>query len=266
VELNLFDANIRFNTAANAVQSQIQTRVSEKPSSRGLLQTLIDWCREGLCGSELKKTVSEPCLRSQILVLGGLNWHNFTIKEISSLFSNYGNIHFGMSFKTSDVLLIMYTTSAGAQLGLQYLKSLNLRGKRANIVLLSNFDGLDPCHLEAPPSIYVPPFANRRFKQEVPNQANAISSTLHVCVFYPGKRRVVTNSEMTDHFKSFGVIPQQLRRDPNPDHSNMWFIDFKNNSEAVICLMRAHDSPFEDGNVRISFTKSKKPAFIRRTD
>ena len=264
VERNQFLANIRFNHPAIRQSIGVQTLGGQKLLTLSLVDRLKQLCSEGVCGAEVARSVSQDILLAQVLVVKGFDWETFKLKELTSLFSNYGNIHFGASFPMLGCASIMYTTKAGADLGLQHLKSLNVRGTRVKVERLQHFEGLDPCYLVDRTEVYVPPAAHRRFKQEIPRQANGVSSTLHVCVFYPGKRRVVTNAEIAEHFKIYGVTPQQMRRDPNPEHFNMWFADFKNLSEAIVCLMRTHDSPFEEGNVRISFTKSKKSSEYKR--
>lgn len=264
VERNQFLANIRFNHPTMRQVTGAQALGTQKPFTLSLVDRLTQLCSDGICGVEVARSFSQDILLAQVLVVKGFDWETFKLKELTSLFSNYGNIYFGATFPMLGCACIMYTTKAGADLGLQHLKSLNVRGTRVKVERLQHFEGLDPCYLVDRTEVYVPPAAHRRFKQEIPRQANGVSSTLHVCVFYPGKRRVVTNAEISEHFKIFGVTPQQLRRDPNPEHFNMWFADFKNLSEAVVCLMRAHDSPFEEGNVRISFTKSKKSSEYKR--
>lgn len=264
MERNQFLANIRFNYPAVRPSGGIQTLSVPKLPTLSLVERLTQMCSEGFCGAEMARHVSQEILLAQVLIIKGFDWETFKLKDITSLFSNYGNIHFGATFPLLGCACIMYSTKTGADLGLHHLKSLNVRGTRIKVERLQHFEGLDPCYLVDRTEVYVPPAAHRRFKQDIPRQANGVSSTLHVCVFYPGKRRVVTNAEIAEHFKIFGVTPQQMRRDPNPEHFNMWFADFKNLSEAVVCLMSAHDSPFEEGNVRISFTKSKKSAEYKR--
>lgn len=258
VEQNQFSSNVCFNLRLPSQYTLARVPQPQRTRKISPLNILARLCSQGFCGSQLTRNNSKEMISSHTLFVTGFKEGNFSLKQICSLFSNYGNINFGVSFKSSDSAFIMYSTHLGAELGLQHLKTLTLRGRKVKIDKIQHFDGLDPCQLSEHPEIYLPPQSNKRFKQEVPKQANAVSSTLHVCIFYGGKRRIVSNNELSEHFKAFGVSPQQLRRDPNPEHFNMWFMDFKTNSEAIICLMKAHDSPFEDGNVRISFTKSKK--------
>lgn len=187
------------------------------------------------------------------------------IKHICNLLSNYGNIRIGMYFSEANCAVIVYDCTQGARNGVSYLNGLQLLGSCFKVTPWSHFDGLDPCYLFTYPEIYIPPVANRRFKKGVPKQANPVSATLHMCIFYPGRRRIVSTNDILQLLKDAGHPPLEIRRDNNTDNYNMWFVDFKKLSDALLVLMSCHDSQFEDGNIRISFTKSKR-ALQERAD
>jgi hypothetical protein len=188
----------------------------------------------------------------------GIHPNVMNVKKLCNLLSNYGNICFGMYFKEANFAFVMYECQQGAQNGIHYLQNMRWLRKWLQICPWSHFDGLDPCYLFAYPGIYVPPIGHRRFKQGIPKKANSVSATLHICIFYPARRRVVSSNDILSFLRKAGYDPLEIRRDSNPENQNMWFVDFKKLSDSILALMTCHDSQFEDGNIRISFTKSRR--------
>ena len=209
-----------------------------------------------LAGSIDPFSWSDFCSRA--VFVENIHENALNVKSVCNLLSNYGNICFGLLFRECRAAVVLYECQQGALNGIQYLHGLQFLGTELTISGWTHFEGLDPCFLFAYPDTYVPPLCNRRFKKGIPARANKVSPTLHICIFYPSRRRVVSTNDMLKKLKSIGFPPLEIRRDSNPDNHNMWFVDFKKLSDALQVLMLCHDSEFEDGNIRISFTKSKR--------
>lgn len=212
--------------------------------------------RHLLAGSVDPFSWTDFCRRA--VVVQNIHENALQVKSVCNLLSNYGNICFGLLFRECKTAVVLYECQQGAINGIHYLNGLYFCGEQLRISGWTHFEGLDPCYLFAYPDAYVPPSCNRRFKKGIPAKTNKVSPTLHICIFYPSRRRVVSTNDMLKKLKSIGFPPLEIRRDTNPENQNMWFVDFKKLSDALQVLMLCHDSRFEDGNIRISFTKSKR--------
>lgn len=193
---------------------------------------------------------------SRVLYVRGVSSDTVTIRELCSLFSNFGNIELGFMHFERQFALIKFTTVQGAELGLKYLRKLPFFDSKLNISF-SHFNDLEEKWFNNQKEYFFPDANCRRFKKHVPTLPNAVSRTLHVCVFFWGRRRFVHESEMLQLVLPYAE-PFRVQRDENKDNQNMWFMEFSTMKEALLVLMKCHDLNFEDGNIRISFTKSRK--------
>lgn len=206
---------------------------------------------------EYQKTVaSSTKCQSSMLIIKGAGSANVTIQNLCNLCSNYGNVEAGLMNIEKKYSLIKFTSHEGALLAKKHLNKFSLGGTKLSVILSSqelDLKGQNSPHCQ----IYVPNVSCRRFKHEIPAHANPISRTLHVCIFFNHKRRMVRDGEVLQLISEH-CSPIRIQRDSNKDNLNMWFVEFFGIAQATQVLMRCHDLAFEDGNLRISFTKTKR--------
>jgi RNA recognition motif. (a.k.a. RRM, RBD, or RNP domain) len=193
---------------------------------------------------------------SQVLYIKGTDPAKVSIRDLCNLFSNYGNLEIGFLQTDKQFALIKYSSLAGSALGMKHLNRLMLHGKKLSI-FYSHFGDIEETRYMNMKEFFVPDSSCRRFRSGVPAQANPVSRTLHICVFFTHKRRLVRDTEVLECIARVAA-PIRIQRDSNKDNINMWFMEFADTQSAVEVLMKCHDEHFEDGNLRISFTKTRK--------
>jgi hypothetical protein len=236
--------------AGNAARSQLQKEQTKTHE--------LDY-RHVSSGSRVEKR-SDPNEASnqisQVLYIKGTDPAKVSIRDLCNLFSNYGNLEIGFLQTDKQFTLIKYSSLAGSALGMKHLNRLMLHGKKLSI-FYSHFGDIEETRYMNMKEFFVPDASCRRFRSGVPAQANPISRTLHVCVFFTHKRRLVRDAEVLECIARVSK-PIRTQRDANKDNINMWFMEFADTHSAVEVLMKCHDEHFEDGNLRISFTKTRK--------
>ena len=193
---------------------------------------------------------------SQVLYIKGTDPAKVSIRDLCNLFSNYGNLEIGFLQTDKQFALIKYSSLAGSALGMKHLNRLMLHGKKLSI-FYSHFCDIEETRYMNMKEFFVPDSSCRRFRSGVPAQANPVSRTLHICVFFTHKRRLVRDAEVLECIARVAA-PIRIQRDTNKDNINMWFMEFADTQSALEVLMKCHDEHFEDGNLRISFTKTRK--------
>lgn len=204
---------------------------------------------------QLKKAKEAAPSPTRMLYVKGTCSDKLTIQDLCNLFSNYGNIEMGSMDLSKQASKIIFSSIEGAVLAKRYLNKTMLAGKRISLSYSS--EHIDIEAMARSEQIYIPNMSCRRFKNHIPAQANSVSRTLHLCIFFNHRRRVVKESEILSIITSLAT-PLRIQRDCNKVHLNMWFVEFGSTLEAINVLMKCHDLPFHDGNLRISFTKTKR--------
>lgn len=195
---------------------------------------------------------------TQVLYVKGIKPDLISINQLCNLFSNYGNIEIGVMHKVREFALIKYTTPEGAVLGQKYLHKQGFFGSLLNISF-SHFTDLEEKWFSNQKNYYFPDKKCKRFRHDVPACCNSVSRTLHLSNFFNEKRRFVHENEILELITPIAQ-PVRVQRDSNKDHANMWFMEFRSKEDALLVLMKCHDLRFDDGNIRISFTKTKRSA------
>ena len=193
---------------------------------------------------------------STVLYVKGVNPEKVSVQELCNLFSNYGNVEMGVMHKDKDFALIKYTTVQGAEMGLEQLDKVRILGFRMSI-FFSKYEKIMEKRYLNNKEYYIPDPNHRRFKKDVPTQVNPISRTLHLCVFQSNPRKIISDKNILNFVSNYAEC-SRIRRDINTTQKNMWFAEFKSRASAIYVLMKLHDAYYEDGNVRVSFTRTKK--------
>lgn len=188
---------------------------------------------------------------STVLNIAGLP-QSIALRHVYNLFSNYGDIE--ECVRDEATVYCEYHDVRGARAAKEHLHLREVRSQtirvsfapQAVLARLSSRDAL----LHASPS-------RRRFKNSSPKQANKVSKHLHISIFFSKNRRPVADQELVSLFPR-AYAPVGLRRDKNKDNCNMWFLDFASEEAAMEVLMEFHNSTFESGNLRVSYTSSNR--------
>lgn len=176
------------------------------------------------------------------------------LQELLRLLSCYGNIISGIVSEKGDVL-VLFSHQKGAKFAVKNVNKVTVRGikiraKLASKQLVQGTQGKKFIASEKE--------ITKRYKKGYPNHANPISRTLHVCVFFNAFRRQVTDKEILEAISWVGC-PKRFARDSNDSNNmNMWFMEFGNVDTSLEILMKCHDQSFQQGKLRVSFTKTNK--------
>ncbi len=252
-ELNHDISNIRLNLGRH-----FQHAVPQLPQEAQRTEEQKD--PEAETSTENKKKKSKQPQKSSksstVLYVKGVDPDRVEIRDLCNLFSNYGNVEMGVMHKNKDFALIKYTTVRGAELGLEQLNKVSVFGFRMSI-FFSKYEQIMEKRYHNNKEYCIPDPEYRRFKNEVPTQVNPISRTLHICIFQPNPKRVISESDVQKLISPFAEC-SRLQRDQNSSQLNMWFAEFQSRASAVLVLMKLHDAKFDNGNIRVSFTRTKK--------
>lgn len=248
--------NLRFNRRAHPV---IKTSVAYAASSA--LPSMLtnpnhvkDFCQ---ADKKAKGLLSSRQVNTSCRVLKVVNCSNVSIQELCNLFSNFGNVESGQLDIERKCAYIKYTSYEGAASGLKHLNKLSLNGEKLQVQYDDSEEGVASSNRKGV-EVFIIRESCKRFKAEVPKHANPVSRTLHVCIFFNNKRRFVSDDEILSILSHNSIIPIRLQRDWNKENVNMWFVEFSSIQESLKLIMKTHDYPLKDGNVRISFTKTKR--------
>lgn len=191
---------------------------------------------------------------SSVLYVKGIDPSIHSPKEITNLFSCYGNVDICIVHNAKCFALVKLSSVEGASLALFHLNKLKLCGSRLKI-FYSKFLDIHEKRFVNTKSFYQPPADYHRFSQDSCIEANPVGRTLQV--------RILTNKHInysggvTDHqiHQIIDEVVQCLRiysyRDT--DNSNSWIIEFATQSAALHALMSLHDTNTAFGKLKISF-------------
>jgi hypothetical protein len=252
-ELNHDISNIRLNSR-NHFLNKAPQRLQDVPQTQEVRNPEAEASQEKK--QKKSKHPQKSSKSSTVLYVKGVDPNRVEIQDLCNLFSNYGNVEMGVMHKNKDFALIKYTTVRGAELGLEQLNKVSILGFRMSI-FFSKYEQIMEKRYHNNKEYCIPDPEYRRFKNEVPTQVNPISRTLHICIFQPNPKRVISESDVQKLISPFAEC-SRLQRDQNSSQLNMWFAEFQSRASAVLVLMKLHDGKFENGNIRVSFTRTKK--------
>lgn len=213
-------------------------------------------CQQNGAAGSIKNSSNKTA--SPVLYVKGVDPKRITIHELSNLFSNYGNVRGVLMHMRKDFALVEYTTVQGATFGLQYLNKISVFGFKLTI-LFSKYHQIDCSTHHNPDEYFCPDPRLKRFRLEVPSTPNPISRTLHLCFFIPRESPLVSQDDILALVSPISTCVR-LQRDENSHHGNMWFLDFKSIADSTRVLVQLHDADYLGGNIRVSFTRSRKSA------
>lgn len=255
LRFNVATTHIRYNQESSQNSRKIRSPFSKdivessKTSDNGLWNELHGE-GSGEEGNMTSKTAS------RVILVRGVDPRKITLRELCNLFSNYGNVEVGFMHMDKQFSLIEFCSKDAAILCMKHCNKISVQDCKLNLYY-SRFDNIDQIGNDKNMIYFKPDASCRRYKLGVPIQANPISRTLHVCIFYRNKRRYVQDSEVLPMLNSIAQ-PTRVQRDVNKDNQNMWFMEFADTSAAIEVLMKVHDARYEEANLRISFTKTKR--------
>lgn len=215
-----------------------------------------------LTNRALWKTGWKP---SRFVLVKGPYLGELSSKQIYNLLRNYGNIQYVYKHPSSPMALVRYQMVEGSCLAVKFCSDVVIGQVRLKVVFAGSLSiqssslGVEGYSRFIPTKkdLFVPEISSQRFKDGFPRRANPISRTLHLSVFFKHLRRIVDDQEIFVLVETLAT-PIRLQRDPNQTNLNMWFMEFETVQQAVQIVLKFHDFPFEDGNLRISFTQCRR--------
>lgn len=204
------------------------------------------------CHNNPQKELLGMIFRSQFLC-------SFSIKNISSLFSSFGNISWVVRPWSSGEILVCYDDSRGFQNCLEAFKLLEVDTIDFELIPFDNYFAEYFLSSLNDLAFFKPRKRFSRMNQGLPKIFNPISRTLHASLKLTGNSFGNEISKET-LFAEFPELKKALRvyREPckNPKKINQWFIEFPTTKTSLITLMRGHEkSSPSKGFLRLSFTK-----------
>lgn len=242
--------NIRFNRDLHCEEDRLQPRKLNQITSAIL---------SPLCNISVGRIYSKGN-NPTVLQVRGTDIEMITCDELCSIFSNYGNIQIGVVNKEKKHTLIKYTTPAGAYLGSKYLNGIRLFGRMIK-VSFSLLADVEERWFSNQIEYFFQDADTNRFKKEVPTVVYPVSTVLRCCVQFTQNERKVDNNEI------LGLIlplskPTNFRRFSNIRNMNVWIAEFRSLDDAALVMVKLHLHRYEEGIVKISFTRSNKNIVI----
>ncbi len=191
---------------------------------------------------------------SQYLYISGFDLREYNIVNLCNLFGNYGNIEVAYYNENLGECMLMFTNVQGARYAKDNLDRISVQG---NIIKVNYSAGrIDDLSLSDRLPIKFAPL--KRFSTKgsgLPNQANPVSKTLHLTYSCDSDTVLLDDSTLLFWLSNSGEVVR-LKRELFKKKKNMWFAEFRSETEAVRVLMREHGKMFQGGVLRVSFTKT----------
>lgn len=264
--LNHSTTNIRFNCLRIGVrrdhgdsnnrkyQTAAKTEANIVPSASSLqILPKTKPCPTSLDGM-VHYSVNKTQPSSQYLFVSGFDFREFSIVNICNLFGNYGNIEAACYSQDLGECLLTFSNVQGARYAKENLGEISLQGYDIKV----NYT--DSCHesltvSDRLPLKYTP---LKRFSTKgsgLPNQANPVSRTLHLTYSSDSDSILLDDSVLLAWLSQSGEVVR-LKRELFKKKKNMWFAEFRSETDAIRVLMREHGKLFQGGILRVSFTKT----------
>ena len=184
----------------------------------------------------------------------GIDFRVASPKELSNLFTNYGNVDRSITFPKRGEMYFCFVSQLGVQNAIDHLHGLPLGDGFLNISTSSKRDVIQLASLNEH-SFYLP---RKRFSSKgtgLPNWVNPVSRTLHVTFHHDCEDFILDDHKLFIALSLYSK-PIRIKREANKKKRNMWFVEFMSDLDGVIVVMKQHNQPYEDGTLRISFTKT----------
>lgn len=266
-ELNHTTNNIRFNCLRAIANRNINDRHSRNfpivamqvedrshASFSSLQLPVSDKLNISNIGGSAQHLTNPKTHQSQNLHVSKFDFREYNIVNLCNLFGNYGNIDAAWYNEDLGECLLMFSSAQGARYAKDNLDRVLIQGRniKVNYSASSNevLAGTDRLPLKYTPL--------KRFSTKgsgLPNQANPVSRTLHLTYTSESDTVLLDDSTLLVLLSQSGEVTR-LKRELFKKKKNMWFAEFKSETEAVRVLMREHGKLFHGGVLRVSFTKT----------
>lgn len=237
--LNHEEQNLRFNTISPfSIRNNINRQVAED----GVKNTLAT-------------VVSNKPIRGRCLLLQNAQFQKWSVRELSNLFTNYGNIDKVVYQISSDACLFVYGSPVGVQNAVDCLTAVDLLGVEIRLAPRPSDELLEMCFKGDEIAEFIP---RKRFitsESGLPNIVNPVSKTLHVTFYSEESKSSLSDLQLIQIFSQIAP-PVRLKRESGRRKKNMWFVEFETSEQALKILMQNHNRDISSGAIRLSFTKN----------
>lgn len=238
--LNHEEQNLRFNTISSF-------RIRDNFPHRQVAEDGVK--------TTLATVVSNKPIRSRCLLLQNAQFEKWSVRELSNLFTNFGNIDRVVYNIKSNGCLFVYGCPVGVQNAVNCLAGLSLLGLEIRLVPHPSDELLDNCFTGDEIAEFIP---RKRFitsESGLPNIVNPVSKTLHVTFYSEESKSSLSDLQLIQIFSQIAP-PVRLKRESGRRKKNMWFVEFDTSEQALKVLMQNHNRDVSGGAIRLSFTKN----------
>jgi hypothetical protein len=203
----------------------------------------------------LATLVSSKLIRNRCLLFKPAHFDKWSVRELSNLFTNYGNIDRVVYNVNTDSCLFVYSCSMGVQNAVTCLSGINLLGFELILVSDPSDDLLESNFQKELIAEFIP---RKRFvtsETGLPNIVNPVSKTIHVTFYSEEVKSSLSDLQLIQIFSQISP-PVRLKRESGRRKKNMWFAEFESAELALKVLMLFHNRDVSGGAIRLSFTKN----------
>lgn len=205
--------------------------------------------------TRFKALVCSHSSRNSCLLLRGAQFDKWSVRELSNLFTNYGNIERVMYSTNTRTCLFVYCSQHGVQNALDCLSGMSSQHLELDLLPNPSDELLNTSFPKHEVAEFIP---RKRFissETGLPNIVNPVSKTLHVTFYSEETKSSLSDLQLIQVFSQI-VPPVRLKRESGRRKKNMWFVEFQNTEQALKVLMQFHNREVSGGAIRLSFTKN----------
>lgn len=194
-------------------------------------------------------------VRDRCLLLREAQLDKWSVRELSNLFTNFGNIERVIYSTQTRTCLFVYHSQNGVLNALNCLSGLNSNYLELDLLPNPSVEKLATSLAKEEVAEFIP---RKRFissETGLPHIVNPVSKTLHVTFYSEVPKPSLSDLQLIQVFSQV-VAPVRLKRESGRRKKNMWFVEFENSEQALKVLMQFHNREVSGGAIRLSFTKN----------
>lgn len=238
--LNHEEQNLRFNTISPFRIRQNFARAGESENADKI---------------KLKTLDASNSTRNCCLLLQKAQFDKWSVRELSNLFTNYGNIERVVYSTNARTCLFVYCSQTGVLNAINCLSGMGSQNLELDLLPNPSDELLEISFPKHEIAEFIP---RKRFVSSetgLPNIVNPVSKTLHVTFYSEETKSSLSDLQLIQVFSQI-VPPVRLKRESGRRKKNMWFVEFETSEQALKVLMQFHNREVSGGAIRLSFTKN----------
>lgn len=252
--------NVRFNIGSysysskkadfNSRLSHKKTGPSPRMSSQNLEQDSSSIEMPTDCPNLDSTKVNKPKKESSVLYVKCIDSKRISIKELTHLFSCFGNVLFGIVNPEKSYALIKFENVQSAILAKENLDRQKVLGTKISVYFSRLQNLYEPTDCDAA-HFFKPASSYHRFGKRNNSKISGPTSSLKLKVT---DNRAPENFSLQQAIESVSPHLQvQTRKLPRERYS--WLIEAPSPEEAILLLVKLHNRTYKKGKVRVEFVE-----------